>query len=124
MAASLDVVAMCQKGPKFAANLREWGRDFIADRKALPIPKYKGHHAAIENEDLANDIALHLQSLGKYIKAMDIVDYVARKEVRQRHGIKKGIKVRTAELWLRRMGYRWKLLGSARFLHPRRTPVP
>jgi hypothetical protein len=57
---------------------------------------------------LAADLKLHLQSLGKYVRAQDILDYINVVENRNRLGLKKTISLRTAQRWMGRLGYRWK----------------
>ncbi|KAG2030862.1 hypothetical protein BDR03DRAFT_936542 [Suillus americanus] len=39
--------------------------------------------------DLAKAIHMHLQSIGKYVRAQDIVDYLAQPNVQQKHSLKK-----------------------------------
>ncbi|KAJ7614709.1 hypothetical protein DFH06DRAFT_1344041 [Mycena polygramma] len=64
--------------------------------------------SALEDEDVASEIALHLQSIGKYVKALDIVHYIdGLPELKKKIGRKKGISLATAQRWMRRMGYRW-----------------
>jgi hypothetical protein len=41
------------------------------------------------DEDVAADIAVHLQGIGQYIRALDIIQYTAIPEVRKCLGIKK-----------------------------------
>ncbi|EEB91086.1 hypothetical protein MPER_10620 [Moniliophthora perniciosa FA553] len=109
MHSSLSIAYIAQKSPKTAKSLRQWIKNFVDDPTQLPIPKYKGRHSVIENEELATDIALHLQSIGKYVTAKHVVEYVDCRDVREKYGLsKKGITVKTAEIWMKRMGYRWK----------------
>lgn len=76
MASSLLCAHTQQKGGKRATNLRKWSKAFIHDHAALPL-SLNGTpcNSRIDNEDVAADIALHLQSLGPYIRAQDIVQY-------------------------------------------------
>ncbi|KAJ6579051.1 hypothetical protein DFH09DRAFT_913409 [Mycena vulgaris] len=60
------------------------------------------------DEDVAGDIHLHLQSLGKWVSATDIVRYVATPEFQARLSVKRKIKLRTAQSWMKKMGYRWR----------------
>ncbi|KAI6108212.1 hypothetical protein F5141DRAFT_1064423 [Pisolithus sp. B1] len=68
------------------------------------------HHALswIEDEELAADIKLYLQSLGKYICAMDIVKYLEDPIVQKQHSLNRTISLSTAQQWLHKLGYRWK----------------
>lgn len=61
----------------------------------------KGNYALIEDEDITTEMHLHLQSIRKYIRAKDIVQFMRTKRT-------KLISVITARAWLARMGYRWK----------------
>jgi len=56
------------------------------------------------DEDIAADIAAHLQGIGQYVRALDIVQYTAIPEVRQRLGIKKTVSLATARCWMKMMG--------------------
>lgn len=84
MASSLLCAHAQQGGPKEAINLRKWAKAFINDRSALPLSlNGTPRNCRIDDEDVAADIALHLQSLGPYICALDIVRYMAIPEVRE-----------------------------------------
>ncbi|KAF8478293.1 hypothetical protein JB92DRAFT_3134072 [Gautieria morchelliformis] len=62
----------------------------------------------IEDEDLAQEIHLHLQSLNKkYLKAVDIVWYLAKPEVKERLGLKKTPSECTARQWMHAMNYQY-----------------
>ena len=77
ISASLDVARAAKRGPWLAWRLREWTRTYIIDCEKLPLNIY-GHWnvSILEDEDLAHKIHLHLQSIGKYVKAMDIVHFL------------------------------------------------
>ncbi|CAK5277253.1 unnamed protein product [Mycena citricolor] len=63
-----------------ARKLREWAIDFCGDSK-LPTHLYGRFTSTIlADEDIAVDIHLHLQSLGKWVSAKQIVRYVATPE--------------------------------------------
>ncbi|KAJ7786925.1 hypothetical protein B0H14DRAFT_3582507 [Mycena olivaceomarginata] len=62
----------------------------------------------MSDEDVAGDIHLHLQSLGNWVTAKDIVRYVATPEFQARLNVKRKITIRTAQRWMKKMGYRWK----------------
>ncbi|KAJ7801451.1 hypothetical protein B0H13DRAFT_1474412, partial [Mycena leptocephala] len=106
--ASLAAAHAAQKGPWTAKKLRKWARAFIKDPKDLPVSPYGSwnkERSVLEDADVANEIALHLQSIGKYVKALDIVHYLDQLEVKKRLGLKKGIHLATAQRWMKRMGY-------------------
>ncbi|KAJ7686728.1 hypothetical protein B0H17DRAFT_940191 [Mycena rosella] len=62
----------------------------------------------LSDEDVAGDIHLHLQSLGKWVSAKDIVKYVHTPEFQARLRAKQNISECTARRWMKKMGYRWK----------------
>ena len=61
----------------------------------------------LEDKGLAEEIHLHLQSIGKYVKAMDIVHHLDTPEIKERLDHKKTIDLATAQRWMLKMGYRW-----------------
>ncbi|KAJ3739854.1 hypothetical protein EV360DRAFT_28866, partial [Lentinula raphanica] len=103
------MAAAAGKGAWLSRMIRQWTILFCKDHNNLPTAEYgKFNSSVLEDEDLANDIHLHLQSLGKWIRADDIVRYVATAEFQQRFTLKKGISLRTAQRWMKRMEYRWE----------------
>lgn len=97
------------KGPWLARRLREWTRAFLQDKKNLPVHQYGRWNASIlADEDLAQEIHLHLQSKGKYVSAMDIVRFLDTPEMKERLDLSKPISERTAQRWMRVIGYRWR----------------
>jgi len=92
-----------------ARRLREWTHAFVRDTTNLPDHEYgKWNSSVLEDEDLAQEICLHLQSKGPYVCAMDIVQFLETPEMKERLNLKKPILERTARRWMNRMGYRWK----------------
>jgi hypothetical protein len=87
-----------------AKKLHEWAQSFINDRKEIPENNYgKGSRSAIDDdEDFAQEIHLHLQGIGKYIKAENIVQYCAQAEVLMRLKRTKTISLSTARRWLQK----------------------
>lgn len=99
------------RGVKHARNLRKWIKDFLYTEK-LPLHRCGAYHTSIlDDEDFAQGIQLHLTEISKkgYIRAQDIVNYVATPEVQQRLGVKaRGIHVRTARRWLHKLSWRYQ----------------
>ncbi|KAJ7769276.1 hypothetical protein B0H16DRAFT_1260317, partial [Mycena metata] len=90
-------------------KIRQWAIDFCEDKKNIPTHMYGRFNSSIlSDEDIAGDIHLHLQSLGKWVSAKAIVQYVATPEFQARLSIKRKITIRTAQRWMKKMGYRWK----------------
>lgn len=99
------------RGVKHARNLRKWIKDFLFSGK-LPLHRYGAFPSSVlDDEDFRQDIQLHLTEISKkgYIRAQDIVDYVATPEVQQKLGTKaRGIHVRTARRWLHKLSWRYR----------------
>lgn len=97
------------RGLWHARVVRQWVQHYI---KAGHLPRNNygwWNLSALEDEDIAEEIKLHLQQKGKFICAEDIVRFLNDAEVRQRLNLKKSVSVRTGRRWLTRMGYRWRL---------------
>ncbi|KAF7369510.1 hypothetical protein MVEN_00280800 [Mycena venus] len=125
ISASLAAAHAAQKGPWTARRLRQWARAFMKDSKDLPTSPYGSwnrERSILEDADVANEIALHLQSLGKYVKALDIVHYIDQPDVKKRLGLKKGIHLATAQRWMKRMGYRWTKNPAGQYVDGHERP--
>ncbi|KAF8582228.1 hypothetical protein K439DRAFT_1647663 [Ramaria rubella] len=117
IATSLQVAHAVERGPWLARRLCEWCRAFIADRKALPCNIYGTWNVSLlEDEDLAQDICLHLQGIRKYVKAMDIVHYLNTPEMKEHLKFKKVISLATAQCWMRKMDYCWSKDPEGQFV--------
>ena len=78
MGSSLHCAHAQQSGLKWAINLWKWAKALIKDGDALPLSLTgTPHNCRIDDEDVATEIATHLQSLGLYILALDIINYTA-----------------------------------------------
>jgi hypothetical protein len=109
IAASLRVARMHGESTAKAESLRKWTRGYMADRNNIPVNLYgKWSASMLDNSDLAKDIFEHLQSVGKYVKAMDVVWYVNKPEVQEKYKLKKGISLATSKRWMSLMDYRWR----------------
>ncbi|KAJ7930190.1 hypothetical protein B0H13DRAFT_1518150, partial [Mycena leptocephala] len=108
-AKSADIIAKSAgKGSWLSRRIREWSVNFIRDEENLPTAEYgKMNGSVLEDEDLAQELHLHLQGIGKYVAAQDIVNYMATDEMKARVKLKNGISLRTAQRWMKRMEYRW-----------------
>jgi len=93
-------------GKHCARVLSQLACQYILDRKALPVNPYsEWNKSMLADEDLADDIRLHLQSLGKEITVDKLVAYLDDPEVCRKHGINKKISERTAHRYLNELGY-------------------
>ena len=98
-----------QKGPTLARNLREWTRAFVQDREDLPVNPYGVWCESIIDKypEIGQEIHAHLQSIGKFVKAMDLVDFMDTPEMRERCGLKKRLDLSTAQRWMKKLDYHW-----------------
>ena len=90
-AASKSTAADMEHGDYQACKLQEWTGAFISNRENLPTNK-NGHFRLTlidKDESLAQELHLHLQSIGKYVKVEDIVNFLDSDEIRHQTGIKK-----------------------------------
>ena len=82
--------------------LREHAKKFISTRKPPDNPYGTWTEAHIDaDEEFAQEINLHLQSKGKYLKADDISVFLNTKDVQDKWGLKKSIGKATAKHWMR-----------------------
>lgn len=71
----------------YSEKLRLWARELISDSRELPRVNHGGGiRSVIDDDDIAQDIKIHLQGIGKYIKAQDIVNFCATPEMLVRLG--------------------------------------
>ncbi|KJA13708.1 hypothetical protein HYPSUDRAFT_151281 [Hypholoma sublateritium FD-334 SS-4] len=96
------------RGRYCALKLRKLTRQFIKDRSILPVNPYGDwNESMLVDEDLANDINLYLQEVGREISAKKLQQYLAQDDVCAKHGIEKPIAERTARRYLNALGYRF-----------------
>jgi len=121
MKSSLVAVKFLGHGSYFAKRLRRWSRAFILDRSKLPDKQLSsGSISRLQDEDIESDANTHLQSLGKYVSAMDLVRYFQQDGVRQRYGFT--ISLATARRWMRRMGMRWMKTPKGQYVDGHERP--
>jgi hypothetical protein len=108
-AASLQTANNLEKGPSHAKKLRNWTRAFIADRENLPVNPYGSWNESLINKDpeIAQSIHAHLQSRGKFVKAMDLVNFLDTPEMREHSSLNKQINISTAQRWMKKLDYQW-----------------
>jgi hypothetical protein len=115
--ASLNTVQSFGAGSHTAKRLREWTYAFIMNRNALPHNPFGGWNVSLlEDDDLAMAIQLHLQGIGKYVKAMDIVTYLSSPDIQQRFGLTKTISLSTARRWMQTVGYHWSKTPKGQYV--------
>lgn len=108
MEASLLAATAMGRGPWLAHELRRWTLDFVENDNVLPTNRYGAWNVSrIEDEDLAADIQLHLQSKGKYFRSADIIDFLAQPDIQRKYGLTNNISHATAKRWMQAMDYRY-----------------
>ena len=105
---ALQVAWQLEKGEWFVCCLCQWTKQYIQDQTNLPIHKQNSQPSHIENEELAVEIKLHLQSIGKYICAMDIIHYLEDPIVQKHYGLSQSVSLKTAQRWFKILDYQWK----------------
>lgn len=80
---------------------------FIANHDNMPYNNYgTWNETALENDKaFAQEVHMHLQSVGKYVWAMDLVDFLDMKEMSAQTGHKKRIDVTMAQRWMKKFNY-------------------
>ncbi|KAJ7187586.1 hypothetical protein GGX14DRAFT_580946 [Mycena pura] len=107
-ASAMQAAVCLGRGSHYCRTVCKLARQFIHDRSLLPINPYGNwKDTMLLDEDLAVDINLYLQELGKDITADKLRLFLARPEVMEKHGITKTISVRTARRYLHTLGYRF-----------------
>jgi hypothetical protein len=127
MVASLRTVNNVNQASLYARQLRGWVRDFIADCEVLLQNPYGGWNESLidTDETLAQDIHLHLQGIRKFVKSMDLVDFLDTPEMRERTGLTKWIHLTTAQRWMKKLDYCWQRDPKGQFVdgHERKDVV-
>ncbi|KAL6306661.1 hypothetical protein BKA93DRAFT_748077 [Sparassis latifolia] len=83
----------------------------------LPTNPYgKWNNSMLQKGDLASAIGRHLQSIGKYVRAMDVMEFVNSAETQSEFGLTKGICLSTAQMWMHAMDYRWRKTPHGQFV--------
>jgi len=108
MSSLLTARALEQK-PTHSRVLRERTHAFIADHEDLPFNMYGTWNESLLDKDeaLAQEIHMHLQGIGKYVRAMDLIDFLDTPDMRKWSGLMKQIHLATAQRWMKKLDYRW-----------------
>ena len=107
-AASSQAAISLMKKRSHAQRLRQYAKTFISQGKILTNGYGTWVKAKIEtDEEFAEELKLFLQSVGKYVKAQDLVEYLHKLDVQEKYGLKAPISLSTAKKWMKKMDYRW-----------------
>ncbi|RPD63625.1 hypothetical protein L227DRAFT_584211 [Lentinus tigrinus ALCF2SS1-6] len=119
MPASVDVaVAFGDGAVSKSRSLRSWTRAFIEDRHALPHSvKNTWTRSLIDKRpDLKEALSLHLMGVGKYVRALDILHFMAEPGNLRRFDLSKAICLSTAQSWMHALDYRWTKEPGGQFV--------
>jgi hypothetical protein len=80
------------RGHWLARHLQEWSHALIKDASKLPTHRYGLFNTSVlDDEDIAQEIILHLQSIGEYFSAQDIVKFTSTPDMMLRLKLKRPI---------------------------------
>ena len=123
-AASLRTANSLGSNIYMARALRDWTHVFIADPEFIPE-----HHqnrctgrSHIDDDDFAQELHLHLQSIGEYCTTEDIIRYVALPEILAKLNRKATISHATAHCWMQKMGYQWTVRPHGQYADGHERP--
>ncbi|KZV93591.1 hypothetical protein EXIGLDRAFT_590991, partial [Exidia glandulosa HHB12029] len=96
------------RGLRWQKKLRLETRAFVADRTDLRTNPYglMNCSALALRPELQKELTDHMLSLGKYVRAEDLCQYMARQDVKGRHGTKE-ISLSTALSWMPELRLKW-----------------
>ncbi|KDQ15030.1 hypothetical protein BOTBODRAFT_92071, partial [Botryobasidium botryosum FD-172 SS1] len=105
--ASKKATEAFERGEWMANRIRKWSRNFIADRTCLLTNRYGMFNISrIADGDFQQELLLHLQGVGMYVRAQGIVEYIKNKEVQARIGLARPISLAMAQQWIKVLGCR------------------
>jgi hypothetical protein len=109
IATSVKTANNLEKGPAHAKKVREWTWAFIDDREDLPVNPYGAWSESVidKHPEIPQELHAHLQSIGKFVKAMDLVDFMDTPKMRLCNGLKKRLDISTAQRRMWKLDYRW-----------------
>ncbi|TFY68922.1 hypothetical protein EVJ58_g711 [Rhodofomes roseus] len=117
ISALLHTAHAWRQGLHCAQKLREWTRNFLEDCHQLPFtPEASLSVSLLEKPDLKEALCEHLQSIGKYVQALDIVEFMANPETLTRYGLQKPIGLSTAQTWMHILDYHWTKVPSGQYI--------
>jgi len=109
IAASLKTANDLEKGPILAKKVREWAQAFINNCENLPVNPYGAWSESVidKHPEIAQELHAHLQSVRKFVKAMNLVDFMDTPKMQLHSGLKNRLDVSTAQHWMQKLDYRW-----------------
>jgi len=102
---SLHTADCLQRGPLHAQSLRDWERAFVADWEDLPVNPMGCWNESVIDKDptIAQEIHAHFQGIRKFVKAMDLMNFMDTPEMWEKRGLKRRIDISTAQRWMKNL---------------------
>ena len=116
--AANKAAAFIGRGLYISRKLREWSTAFILNHEDLPLSKYgvSWTKSRINDEDLKSELVTHLQSLGRYVTATAIIDYLVQPGVMRQYGLRKNISLATAKRWMTGCRFCWTVAHKGQYV--------
>ncbi|KAH9910604.1 uncharacterized protein BXZ73DRAFT_108783 [Epithele typhae] len=118
-AASEHVALLHKKGPTHAKVLRQRTYAFIVNWHDLPL-ETRGVNSKVSllesNSLLKSELMAKLLGMGKHVRALDIVEYLADPVIKEKFGIRIKVSLASAHVWMLELGFRWQKAPSGQFI--------
>ena len=99
-----------------ARSLHSWAHSFIINHEDLPFNLYGTWNTSLlHNGDLARDIFEHLQSIGEYVSASHIVQFLNTPEIWDHYLLTKSISIWMVQQWMHLMDYQWTKMPHGQY---------
>jgi hypothetical protein len=106
------------RGCHCARKLCELNHGFFANQKVLPInPFGDWNKSLLFNENIVNEISIHLLSLGNDITAKKLMDFLHGGDIKEKYGIENNISHKTACRYLQTLGYRYHSTPKGQYVN-------
>lgn len=85
---------------------------FIDDHEDLPVNPYGTwtEYVIDKHPEIAQELHAHLQSIGKFVKAIDLVNFMDTPEMQLHSGLKKQLDILTVQCWMQKLDCCWTYL--------------
>lgn len=105
------------RGEYCAHRLCELNRAFIDNKEVLPINPYGDwNESLLVDKNIVNEINIYLLSLGNEITAKKLMEFLHRRDFKERYGIERDISHKTACRYLHALGYRFQYTPKGQYV--------
>ena len=100
---------LTEDGPTHAKKVCKWTWAIIDNCEDLPVNPYGTWIKSVIDKhlEIAQELHAHLQSIGKFVKAMDLVDFMDTPKMQLHSGLKKWLDILTSQHWMWKLDYCW-----------------